>query len=59
MHLLPYELYGLYRASVPVQGCTLPFILYIGQFFTIGMQLEHAALFLRTHHYNIFPEYFL
>ena len=20
----PYELYGLYRASVPVQGCTLP-----------------------------------
>ena len=22
---LPYEPYGLYRASVPVQGCTLPF----------------------------------
>ena len=21
----PYGLYGLYRASVPVQGCTLPF----------------------------------
>ena len=23
----PYGLYGLYRASVPVQGCTLPFFL--------------------------------
>jgi len=22
----PYEPYGLYRASVPVQGCTLPFL---------------------------------
>jgi len=22
----PYGLYGLYRASVPVQGCTLPFL---------------------------------
>ena len=27
--LPPYELYGLYRASVPVQGCTFPFP-YIG-----------------------------
>jgi len=25
--LLPYVPYGLYRASVPVQGCTLPFYL--------------------------------
>ena len=24
----PYGPYGLYRASVPVQGCTLPFYLY-------------------------------
>jgi hypothetical protein len=22
----PYEPYGLYRASVPVQGCTLPYL---------------------------------
>ena len=25
----PYEPYGLYRASVPVQGCTLPLVLHI------------------------------
>ena len=25
IHLLPYGLYGLYRASVHVQGCTLPY----------------------------------
>jgi len=24
----PYGPYGLYRASVPVQGCTLPFYIY-------------------------------
>ena len=28
LSLLPYETYGLYRASVPVQGCTLPYIVY-------------------------------
>ena len=27
--LLPYESYGLYRASVPVQGCAVPFLPYI------------------------------
>ena len=27
VHLLPQGLYGLYRASVPVQGCTLPLTL--------------------------------
>jgi len=26
--LLPYGPYGLYRASVPVQRCTLPFLCY-------------------------------
>ena len=24
----PYGLYGLYRASVPVQGCTLPYLTF-------------------------------
>jgi hypothetical protein len=24
----PYGPYGLYRASVPVQGCTLPYLLF-------------------------------
>ena len=28
----PYGPYGLYRASVPVQGCTLPFTLYGGKY---------------------------
>ena len=27
--LLPYGTYGLYRASVPVQGCTLPFCIWV------------------------------
>jgi hypothetical protein len=26
--LLPYGPYGLYRASVPVQGCTLPYLMF-------------------------------
>ena len=30
----PYGPYGLYRVSVPVQGCTLPLLLHqIGQFY--------------------------
>ena len=29
--LLPYGSYGLYRASVPVQECTLPFLYFSGR----------------------------
>ena len=31
----PYEPYGLYRASVPVQGCTLPYLYVYGQRSTV------------------------
>jgi hypothetical protein len=33
----PYGLYGLYRASVPVQGCTLPLPLYSCHFMLLQL----------------------
>jgi hypothetical protein len=40
----PYGPYGLYRASVPVQGCTLPFTftLYRG-FLCLFMQIQQVG----------------
>ena len=35
----PYGPYGLYRASVPVQGCTLPFYLFLDNWAVHLMQL--------------------
>jgi hypothetical protein len=36
----PYGPYGLYRASVPVQGCTLHFIIIL-QHTTFGLTFAH------------------
>ena len=38
----PYGPYWLYRASVPVQGCTLPF--YLTRFITISASVRHLFL---------------
>jgi hypothetical protein len=44
----PYGPYGLYRASVPVQGCTLP-LLYI----ILPMCCLFVCLFRRRHHNRV------
>jgi len=33
----PYGPYGLYRASVPVQGCTLPYLIFRGVYWISGI----------------------
>jgi len=40
----PYGPYGLYRASVPVQGCTLPFF-YTKIFLDIWLAVHHSMTF--------------
>jgi len=40
----PYRPYGLYRASVPVQGCTLPFTFFKGKVkVKVNITLEQAT----------------
>ena len=57
----PYGPYGLYRASVPVQRCTLPFLLspprhHIRTFQKLKFNIRFkAVLFQWLYHYTIIP----
>ena len=38
----PYGPYGLYRASVPVEGCTLPYLIIVDNLLEIKSELDYS-----------------
>jgi len=52
MPLLPYGLYGLYRDSVPVQGCTLLYFVrfhgMVNDYFTCTSMRDVETFFFRV-----------
>jgi len=58
----PYGPYGLYRTSVPVQGCTLPYLYLLGRFektkpFIVDSLLEYKEDMLIATYYSSWSRY--
>ena len=51
----PYGPYGLYRASVPVQGCTLPYLFLHALPLYLGYSFFHKYFFVHSPREAIWP----